>query len=222
MGQLIVKELDLTNSNRVLGRWMAHRVAELMRRAESAINPADKETAERECQDLVMRLWEMREQWPSGGPLHRIIPTLHQLLEESPYIVRWAGAPNASEAEGLITKLLRGQRQELRQLCALISAKSPAHTIAELHKFQHENQEYLSEIESYSITLITSPHNLPIFSGGSDEHSDEDTDDIYDALGALEESEDDEVDGFAEFEKQVNLKKEQLLKNVSTFLEAKQ
>lgn len=64
---------------------MAHRVAELMQRAEAATDPTVKEAAEQESQDLIIRLWEMRDFWPRGGPLAPLLPTLHQLLDQQGY-----------------------------------------------------------------------------------------------------------------------------------------
>ncbi|MCL1474887.1 hypothetical protein [Argonema antarcticum] len=53
-----MKELDLEDSVDTLGRWMAHRIAELMEQAEQAPTEAEREAAKRECTDIIIRLWE--------------------------------------------------------------------------------------------------------------------------------------------------------------------
>lgn len=45
-----------------LGRWMAHRLAELMQMAEK------DEEAKAEATDLILRLWKHRSNWPEGWP----------------------------------------------------------------------------------------------------------------------------------------------------------
>jgi hypothetical protein len=68
LGETIVAELGLTDSNDTLGRWMAHRLAELMDRAESAKSQAKREEARVAATDLVVRLWDHRAGWPKGWP----------------------------------------------------------------------------------------------------------------------------------------------------------
>lgn len=60
LGQRIVRELGLENTNDTLGRWMAHRVAELMQKADEASNDEEREKAQSECADLILRVWSRR------------------------------------------------------------------------------------------------------------------------------------------------------------------
>lgn len=68
LGEMIVDELGLTDSNDTLGRWMAHRLAELMDSAESAVREAEREKARQEASDLIIALWDHRAGWPNGWP----------------------------------------------------------------------------------------------------------------------------------------------------------
>lgn len=68
LGETIVAELGLENSNDTLGRWMAHRLAELMERADAAMEDADREVARKGATDLVLQLWNHRSSWPHGWP----------------------------------------------------------------------------------------------------------------------------------------------------------
>lgn len=60
LGQRIVRELDLEDSNDTLGRWMAHRIAQLMQRADEARNDEEREETQSECADLILRVWSRR------------------------------------------------------------------------------------------------------------------------------------------------------------------
>jgi hypothetical protein len=47
---------------------MAHRIAELLERAETSRRRADREVAAHEAQELILRVWERRSAWPDGWP----------------------------------------------------------------------------------------------------------------------------------------------------------
>ena len=94
LGQRIVRELGITNDVDTLGRWISHRVAELIERAEQATTDADRELARRECADLIIRLWEHRSERSYARPLAHIREFLEKFtLERSSkraYIARCA------------------------------------------------------------------------------------------------------------------------------------
>jgi hypothetical protein len=84
----IVRELGLENSVDTLGRWMAHYVAELMERAEHSETDEEKETAKRECSDLITKVWERRKYWPLGQPLADLSRFLNSISPD-PYTARY-------------------------------------------------------------------------------------------------------------------------------------
>jgi hypothetical protein len=63
LGERIVAELGLEDSTDTLARWMAHRVAEAINRAEKG-RRQDRDAAA----DLILELWDHRSSWPSGWP----------------------------------------------------------------------------------------------------------------------------------------------------------
>lgn len=164
LGHLIVEEIDLKNSNRVLGRWMVHRVAELMKRAETATDPAIKEAAEHEAQDLIIRLWEMRDFWPRGGPLTPILPTLHQLLDQQRYpSVYFTGSPVPEDPNGLLTQLMRLHRREMRELCQLLQATLPDSTVQSMQHLMSEHSADLSDDELGLLEISITPASFKPF-----------------------------------------------------------
>ncbi len=62
-----------------LGRWMAHRLAELMQTAEN------DEEAKAEATDLILRLWEHRSDWPEGWPPPKTESVRRALEPVSPF-----------------------------------------------------------------------------------------------------------------------------------------
>lgn len=77
-----MKELDLEDSVDTLGRWMAHRIAELMEQTEQAPTEAERESAKRECTDVIVRLWEHRMKFPFKPPLADIAKFLKNVTSD--------------------------------------------------------------------------------------------------------------------------------------------
>src|SRR5258705_8486803 len=69
LGARLVSELGLDDSVDTLGRWMSHRIAELMTRAEESELDEEKEIAKRECAILILKVWRRRKYWMRGQPL---------------------------------------------------------------------------------------------------------------------------------------------------------
>lgn len=96
----------------VLERWMAQRLAELIDRTETEKDNILRETAAKECEDLVLKLWSKRKSWPSGGPLSSIMPTLNRLLGDNDlYYHNFFG--KEPDTSGLIGKLIRIHEREM-------------------------------------------------------------------------------------------------------------
>jgi hypothetical protein len=104
LGKQIVNELGLDNSVDTLARWMAHRVAELIERAEHTSTDEERDLARRECSDLIIRLWERRTQWPYGRPLGEVAEFLENLINEPS---RYNQTPQESDKHTWVGSLLR-------------------------------------------------------------------------------------------------------------------
>lgn len=84
LGERIVEELGLTDSTDTLGRWMAHRLAELLDRAENERSAKAREAAAVAASDLVLRIWRHRSAWPRGWPPKSSVAAL-RALDPPPY-----------------------------------------------------------------------------------------------------------------------------------------
>lgn len=118
LGKKIVDEFGLTNSVDTLGRWMAHRIAELIERADQAETDEGKESARRECSDLIIRLWERRTHWPYGQPLAEMAEFLKNLTtNESSYFQQYGQTePHVDNRSwiGILPQLIRLGDREIR------------------------------------------------------------------------------------------------------------
>lgn len=79
LGKLFVKELNLEPGVDTLSRWIAHYLAEKITIAEQS-NGEEKVTAEKECFDVILKLWQHRHSLPSGlRPFENFEPILEYL-----------------------------------------------------------------------------------------------------------------------------------------------
>lgn len=152
LGQRIVKELGLGEGNSVLGRWMAHRVAELMQRTETATTAPEREEAARECKALIMELWSQRNNWPMGGPLQKIMPTLERLLGESNHRYHWARRPD--DDSGLIGKLMRLHEKEMHFFRLALQAGIGSEVSDSGAKLLEQHLHDLDDDELQAITFV--------------------------------------------------------------------
>lgn len=83
LGERIVKELGSTSRADTLGKWMAHRIAELMELAKNAEDQPQQEAAQREAESLILRVWDRRERWGSGYPLQGLETAIKVLTAEA-------------------------------------------------------------------------------------------------------------------------------------------
>jgi hypothetical protein len=82
LGDRIVRDLGLDESTDTLGRWMAHRVAELIDTARKTRSVSTRNRAQASATDLVLRLWEHRSHWPLGWPPESAMKVLSALNSE--------------------------------------------------------------------------------------------------------------------------------------------
>lgn len=77
LGQKIADEIGAVEERNTTGKWIAHHLAGKLEEAKSDPLLVD------ECSDLILKLWQSRQTWPSGDPLTKyeaLLPYLHMLL----------------------------------------------------------------------------------------------------------------------------------------------
>lgn len=70
LGKRLVEELGMEPGVDTLGRWMAHYIAELIKKAEETDDPGIRSESQEKCCETILKLWEHRAVLPCGaGPL---------------------------------------------------------------------------------------------------------------------------------------------------------
>ncbi len=144
LGQRIVRELGFADRVDTLGRWMAHRIAELMERADQAQDDQEREATRRECADLILRLWAHRADRPHGSPLADIAAFLQAFIGAAP--TRYQAPPDLQEGSWI------NVFRKIRQLAEREEALCRAAAVAELpleneREWLTEHRDELSEDE---------------------------------------------------------------------------
>ncbi|WP_220475064.1 AVAST type 3 anti-phage proein Avs3b [Burkholderia pseudomallei] len=105
LGRKLVNELGLDQSVDTLGRWMAHYIADLVTKAETAAACAEKSVAERECFNAILALWKHRSELPDGHrPFQALEPVMRAIESldpenNTPRYFRAARPPKGEAAE---------------------------------------------------------------------------------------------------------------------------
>lgn len=85
LGKMLVKELGIEPGVDTLARWMAHYLAEKIHLAEVLPHSHEKAEAEKECCDLILKIWDHRSQIPRGRrPFENFEPILKVLESIDP------------------------------------------------------------------------------------------------------------------------------------------
>jgi len=84
LGRKLVDELGLEPSVDTLGRWMAHYIADLIVKAESAPSE-EKQVAEDRCFEAILALWKHRAELPNGKrPFEDLEPVVRAIESLDP------------------------------------------------------------------------------------------------------------------------------------------
>jgi hypothetical protein len=154
LGQRLVKELGLENGVDTLGRWMAHRVAELMQRAEQAETLAERESAKQECSELILRIWERRASLPYGRPLAEVAEFLKKFTSNRPRFDRQRTEPEEKTWNSILSILEALQVREDNVCRDAAIADLSVEAIEKERGWLKEHPEDLSQEESDTIEWL--------------------------------------------------------------------
>lgn len=95
LGRHLVVELQLEKSVDTLGRWLAHHVAELIARAETAEEDAKRTIALAEAVDTILRIWQHRGAIENRlNPLADLRPAIEVLRKLGRETPPWSHIPS--------------------------------------------------------------------------------------------------------------------------------
>lgn len=123
LGKKLVQELQLEPSVNTLGRWMAHYIAELIKKAEYSEDEKERKAYKKECFKVILKLWKNREHLPNVskplGELKPIIDLLEVLKERDysdPFFHFFNNMPNDKTWKGFASTL-KETSENIFELC---------------------------------------------------------------------------------------------------------
>lgn len=160
LGNKIVKELDLSKSVDTLGKWMAQYTAELIHKIEICENEENKEALQKECSELILKLWKNKKFLPIDQPLSNLKPLI-KILEglNSKRFHFTSFFPKEDDLENIewydLAMTIKNNTIDILQIIVVANS---ANEILEQRKKNEENQLPLSKDEANIISLLE--HNL--------------------------------------------------------------
>ncbi|HRE76379.1 MAG TPA: hypothetical protein PLL09_01010 [Flavobacterium sp.] len=160
LGEKLVKELDLEYSVNTLARWMSHYLAELIHNIDNAKSKEEKKLLQRECCDLILKVWSQKESLPIRIPsddLKPVIEILQVLKEEkdSGILPRWFGRswnlPHKNQWASFVD-LVKNNSEEIFD--KVVQMNLHKDILCKDEKWIKENKEFLSKEEINFLELL--------------------------------------------------------------------
>ena len=148
LGRRIVRELGLDRTSDTLARWMSHRLAELIMIQETSTSERRRNRAAKETEDLVLRLWARRTDWPQGWPPAGAASLIDALTQDDH---PWNDQHTNDPLLRLVQKLEGIHRREIRTwIYAAVLEYDPD----EIRSWHLEHQGHLDEDETLVLDSV--------------------------------------------------------------------
>lgn len=214
LGKKLVKELDLEYSVNTLARWMSHYLAELMHNIDNAKTNEDKKQLQKECCDLILKLWSQKENLPIRKPLDDLKPVIEilQVLQkekEDEILPRWLGKYNRSSLESnwaSFADLVKNNSEEIFN--KIIQVNLHKDILFKDEEWMKEHKEFLTEDQIHFLELVDVFTDFKSKSGSIDLNKIEISDDNNKRIEFI----------FDEFERLLDEQKQELVKVKKLYL----
>lgn len=165
LGLHLVRELGLEKGDDILGRWMAHHLAELMNEAETGKTEATRSKARKDATETIIKIWKHRASLPGNvyplAPYKDLLQVLEQLQPSRNSFSNF-GRTSISKKDQIVKSLL----ESINRLSIVISLiKIPAEnrlsnvdpTVTQA--LDQDEELLLNSIQRLSIFLNTQRNN---------------------------------------------------------------
>ena len=155
LGERIVKELNLEPGVDTLGKWMAHYVADLIKKIEKSSSETEKKKNQKECFEIILKLWSNRELLPMASkplsdmePLLELIDILKRDDFSYPFWRQFEDIPDNPTWKGFIETVKRNA-ENIFELCVYSAINKDV-----LKKNQNWIEEHKSVLSKKEVKLL--------------------------------------------------------------------
>lgn len=218
LGNKLVKDLDLEYSVNTLARWMSHYLAELINNIDKAETIEEKKLLQKECCDIILKIWSQKESLPIRKPLDDLKPLIEilQVLQddkEDGILPRWLGKYNRLSRDNKwasFADLVKNNSEEIFN--KIIQMNLHKEILSKDKEWMKENKEFLTQDQIHFLELIDVFTDIDSKSGSIDLNNIEVCDDNNKRIEYM----------FDKFEKLIYDQQQELIKIKNTYLANKQ
>ena len=114
LGKRIVKTLKTHSNDDPLRVWMAHHIAELMKKEKVATNKKQRDSIRKNCAELILRLWNIRYEFDTSHPINQLNHKLEMLVGDNPWprqLIKTKGKETSKKEIYKVTKYENNLKQ---------------------------------------------------------------------------------------------------------------
>ncbi|MEQ3663784.1 hypothetical protein [Olleya sp.] len=171
LGKKLISELKLDDTVNTLARWMTHYLAELMCSIETTESETDKIELKKECCNLIIELWQIRDRLPIQKPLdnaHEFLEILRVLKKEEksasmmPRWVEYRTVPRDSPWSSFVEKVKHNSEKIFYRA---IEVNLNNELLIKDNEWLNEHKEFLSDEEKEIIQHLNTISKIDFSSG---------------------------------------------------------
>jgi hypothetical protein len=151
LGKRLIEELRLEHTVNTLARWMVHYLAELIQNVEKCDSKEEKEKLQKECCDIILKIWSKRENLPIRQPLDDLRPIIELLKslkkEELSFLPKWLEyrhLPSNNEWATFVD-LVKNNTEQI--FLAVVDTNLNKELLSNTKDWYEKNKEFLSKEE---------------------------------------------------------------------------
>lgn len=171
LGKRLIEELKLEYTVNTLARWMVHYLAELIQNVEKCDSKEEKEKLQKECCDIILKIWSKKEDLPIRQPLNdlrQIIELLKSLKKgEFSFLPKWLEyrhLPSNNEWATFVD-LVKNNTEQI--FLAVVDTNLNKELLSNTKDWYEKNKEFLSKEEKdflkYLEVLILNKGNSGVY-----------------------------------------------------------
>ncbi|PZX93152.1 hypothetical protein DOS84_12395 [Flavobacterium aquariorum] len=151
LGKRLIEELKLEYTVNTLARWMVHYLAELIQNVEKCKSEQEKKKLQKECCDIILKVWSQKENLPMRQPLEDLKPIIELLkvfkkddLSFLPNWLEYRHLPSNNEWATFVD-LVKNNTEKL--FLTVISTNLNKDLLSKTSDWFIENKDFLSDEE---------------------------------------------------------------------------
>ncbi|CAM4295861.1 hypothetical protein [Gillisia limnaea] len=171
LGKKIISELELDYTVNTLARWMAHYLAELMGSIEACKSEDDKIKLQKECCNLILKLWKKKDSLPFQKPLDnaqeflQILAVLKKGKDRTSLMPRWLEYHSISDDSHWLHFVQKVKNNSEKIFYHAFEANLHRDLLLKNNEWLNNHKDFLTDVEKELIEHLNSIAKIDFLSG---------------------------------------------------------